>query len=131
MAIFKKGSKGYSIVNLQCPRCQEEAAFHTGTWTYSKPFEMKDRCSTCGLNYMPEPGFYYGSMFVSYIIWGWFSIILVGALIIFADMSVEGAFVILILISAFLFVWLFRISRSIWMNINFKYDPSKIKKDKI
>ncbi len=128
MAFFKKGSKGYSVVNLKCPRCHEEDVFETSTWSYSKPFDMRDRCSVCNLNYMPEPGFYYGSMFISYIIWGWFSIIFVGSLVWLRGWSVEGAFVVLILVSALFFVWLYRVSRSIWMNINFKYDPSKIKK---
>jgi len=88
---------------------------------------MKDSCTTCKLNYMPEPGFYYGSMFISYVIWGWFSIFLVGGLIYFKGWTVEGAFVVLIAISTVFFVWLFRISRTLWMAINFKFDPSKIK----
>ena len=127
MAFFRKGSKGYSVANLKCPRCHEEGVFYTGTWAFTKPFDMKGRCSTCDLNYMPEPGFYYGSMFVSYIIWGWFSLIFVGSLIYFGGWGVESSFLVLILISSVFFVWLYRVSRSIWMNINFKYDPSKIK----
>ncbi len=127
MAVYKKGSKGYAIFNMKCPRCHEEDVFHTGAWSFTRPFEMKDNCDTCKLNYMPEPGFYYGSMFISYIIWAWFSIILVGALVWLRGWSVEGAFVVLIAISVVFFVWLFRVSRTMWMAINFKFDPSKIK----
>jgi len=28
--------------------------------------EMNSHCSHCGANFAPEPGFYYGAMFVSY-----------------------------------------------------------------
>jgi len=125
MAVFKKGSKGYAIFNMKCPRCHEEAVFYTGSWSFARPFEMKDRCDNCQLNYMPEPGFYYGAMFISYVIWGWFSILLVGALIWFRGWTVEGAFVVLLAVSAVFFVWLYRISRTIWMAVNFKFDASK------
>lgn len=27
---------------------------------------MPDHCPECGLSFMPEPGFYYGAMYVSY-----------------------------------------------------------------
>ena len=27
---------------------------------------MPDQCPECGLSFMPEPGFYYGAMYVSY-----------------------------------------------------------------
>ena len=29
-------------------------------------FEMHADCSVCGLDYEPEPNFYYGAMYVSY-----------------------------------------------------------------
>ncbi len=35
----------------------------------------------------------------------------------------EISFVLLIITLAILFVWIFRVSRAIWININVKYDP--------
>ena len=93
----------------------------------SKPFDMRDRCEVCNQNFMPEPGFYFGAMFISYIIWGWFSILLCLGLVFWAGWSVNAAFALLIFISLIFFVWLFRTSRSIWLHINVKYRPEHIK----
>jgi len=74
MGIFKKGQKGYSIFNFKCPRCHEGDLFETETFSFQKSFDMHDKCPHCNLNYMPEPGFYYGAMFISYIFMGFFCI---------------------------------------------------------
>ena len=74
---------------------------------------------------MPEPGFYYGAMFISYILYGWFSLFVVGGCIWFLDMSVNASFAVLIAISLVLFVWVFRISRSIWLSLMVRYQPQK------
>ncbi len=125
--MFRKGSKAYSVFNLKCPKCHEGSMFETSTWSFQKPFEMFLRCPQCDLNYMPEPGFYWGAMFVSYIIWGFLSVGLAGGLIWGMGLSVNSAFAILLLVSALFFVALFRISRAIWININVKYDAAKSK----
>ena len=112
---------------MKCPRCREGDLFDTGAFSFNKPFEMKDRCDNCGQNYMPEPGFYFGAMFISYIIWGWFSILFCLGLVFWGGWSVNAAFGFLIFISLIFFVWLFRVSRSIWIHINVKYQPESIK----
>ncbi|MEL6718022.1 MAG: DUF983 domain-containing protein, partial [Bacteroidota bacterium] len=68
MGIFKKGTKPYSLFKLKCPRCHEADLFETGSFSFQKPFEMHERCPNCNFNNFPEPGFYYGAMFMSYII---------------------------------------------------------------
>lgn len=118
-----KGNKSYSIFNLKCPRCHEGDLFKTETFSFKEPFEMHDRCPHCDLNYMPEPGFYYGAMFISYIFIGWFSIGFVAFLRWVVGWSINASFALLIAICAIFFVWLFRMARSIWININVKYDP--------
>jgi len=65
--MFKKGSKAYSIFALKCPRCHEGEMFETGSWSFVKSFDMLHRCPKCNLNYYPEPGYYYGAMFISYL----------------------------------------------------------------
>jgi hypothetical protein len=84
---------------------------------------MPEKCSICKQPYFPEPGFYYGAMFISYIITGWFSLFLVGGLIILAGWSVEASFALLIAVMILLFIWFFRFSRAIWINIHVKYNP--------
>jgi hypothetical protein len=76
---------------------------------------------------MPEPGFYYGAMFISYIFTGWFCILFVLFVHWVLDWSTAASFAALIAIMAIFFVYIFRLARSIWLNINYKYDPNKAK----
>lgn len=122
MSILKKGSKSYSILNMKCPRCHEGDLFDTGSFSFSKPFDMPGNCPKCGQKYFLEPGFYYGAMFISYILTGWFCLIFVGTLMLVFKLSWQTTFVLLLLGIGVLFVWFFRISRAIWININVKYD---------
>ncbi len=125
MSLLKKGTKAYSIFNLKCPRCQEGDLFETSTFSFKKSFDMPQNCPVCGQKYFLEPGFYYGAMFISYIITGWFALIFVGTLILVFGVNWQVAFGLMVVSMAILFVWFFRISRSIWINFNVKYQPKK------
>ena len=112
-----------SIWDMKCPRCRQGDLFSESA--YSKKFtEMPERCEVCNQNYMPEPGFYYGAMFISYIWTAWFCLLFVGGGLLFFDMSVNGAFILLIIVMAIMFTWIFRISRSIWIHISVRYQPN-------
>jgi uncharacterized protein (DUF983 family) len=129
MASFlQKGSKSYSIFYLKCPRCQEGEMFNTGSWSFIESFEMKKRCSECDLNYFPEPGYYYGAMFISYIWTGWFCLLFVAIFHWFLGWSQSVAFSLLGIFIAINFVYIFRISRLMWFNINVKYDLDAVAK---
>lgn len=126
MAILKKGSKLFSIWNMKCPRCNEGDLFETGSFSFQKPFDMPKRCPACNQNYMPEPGFYYGSMFISYILTGWFSLFFAMFFHWILDWGLFSTFALLIFILGIFFVWIFRFSRSIWISVNVKYNPSAL-----
>jgi Protein of unknown function (DUF983) len=121
--MFSEGSKSYSIFNLKCPRCHVGETFSTGSWSFKKSFEMYERCPKCNLNYFPEPGFYYGAMFISYGVTGWFSLLFMGISFGLLGFSQNISWAMLILFLAINFVYIFRISRLIWININVKYKP--------
>ncbi len=123
MGLLKKGSKLYSIFHLKCPRCAEGDLFETPTFSFRKPFYMPQHCPKCGQPYFLEPGFYYGAMFISYIWTGWVSLIFVGILIWGFGVGVNTAFALLVLLMALLYVWIFRVSRAMWLAMNVKYDP--------
>ena len=118
-----KPNKVLTILGHRCPRCAEGRLFKTGTFSFSKPFEMHQNCEVCGQNYFPEPGFYYGAMFISYLIVSFFSLAVAGSAIIFLDWSLEASFGLLIVLLLLLYVWFFRTSRSIWIGANVKFDP--------
>jgi uncharacterized protein (DUF983 family) len=129
MNLINKGNPLYGPAKLRCPRCHEGKLFKTPTFSYSKPFEMPERCSHCGLDYWPEPGFYYGAMFISYIFTGFFCISFVLALHWGLGWSTGASFGALIAICAIFFVYIFRLARAIWLSINVRYNPNAVDHD--
>jgi uncharacterized protein (DUF983 family) len=123
MGLFKKGQKAYSIVNLKCPRCHEGDMFYTGSFSFKRSFDMKERCDVCNEDLFPEPGFYYGAMFISYIFTAWFCIFFVMFFHWVLGWSTMASFALLLAVVALCFVYFFRLARSIWINLNVKYDP--------
>jgi NADH:ubiquinone oxidoreductase subunit 3 (subunit A) len=87
---------------------------------------MPYACTTCGQRYEPEPGYYFGAMFISY---GLSCVLLLPiALIlnIYTELSVNGIMAIIIFIGAVLFMRILRLSRSLWIHIMIRYDPNAI-----
>ncbi len=128
MAIFGKASKAHSIFELKCPRCHEGEMFETGSWSFKKSFDMNSRCDRCNLNYYPEPGFYQGAMYVSYIWTGWFCVLFVLFFHWELGFSIDASFLMLLPLLALNFVYIFRISRLMWANLNIHYDPKAVEK---
>ena len=118
----------YSILKMKCPRCQEGDLFETGSFSFKKPFDMPENCPACGQRYFLELGFYYGAMFISYVMTSFFSLGFVGLCMFVLGFSINGSFALLILVLAVLFVWIFRLARAIWINANVKYDPKALNK---
>jgi uncharacterized protein (DUF983 family) len=127
MSENRKHSKLYNIVSLKCPRCQQGDLFPTPTFSFRAPFEMPEQCPNCQQPYMPEPGFYYGAMFISYIFMGWFCLFFVMFFHWILDWSISRSFILLIAVCALIFVYVFRLARSIWINLMVKYDPTATK----
>jgi uncharacterized protein (DUF983 family) len=125
MSLFRKGSKAYSIFGFKCPKCMEGDLYLTKSFSFQKSFEMHESCPNCSQDFEPEPGFYYGAMFVSYIFTAFFSI---GFLLIFHwvfDFSLMTSFGMLVAFFAIFFVVIFRLARSVWISHNVKYNPPK------
>jgi uncharacterized protein (DUF983 family) len=55
-----------ALLALRCPRCHEGKLFSAPAYNLTKFADMPEACPVCGQAYEPEPGFYYGAMFVSY-----------------------------------------------------------------
>ena len=109
-----------SILQYRCPRCRTAKLFKV-PFNWASPLDMPDKCSVCHQDFEPEPGFYYGAMFVSYAL----SILLFfipGFILVFGyNWQVNHATIVVILISAVSFFKILRLSRSIWIHINVSY----------
>ncbi len=116
-------SKLYSIFSLKCPTCHKGDLFPTGSFSFTQPFAQYTHCPKCGQTYFPEPGFYYGAMFISYIGSGFFCLAVVMLLHWVLGWSMAASFGMLIAIVAVLFVWWFRVSRSAYLNLVYGFKP--------
>ncbi|MFT0714456.1 DUF983 domain-containing protein [Flagellimonas lutimaris] len=127
--MLKKGTKMYSILTGNCPRCQEESMYEkSNPYALSKIFSMNERCSHCGLKYKIEPSFFYGAMYVSYGVGIAFAVaafvisfLFIGTTLLTTFISIVGTLIVFMPI-------IVRLSRNIWINFFVKYDPNAVKK---
>lgn len=126
--MLKKGNKLYSILTGSCPKCHEESMYvNKNPYKPGHLFKMHERCSNCNTKYKIEPSFFYGAMYVSYGVGIAFAV----AAFVIAKLLLEAS-----LITTFIAITgtmigfmpvIIRLSRNIWINLFFKYDPNSDK----
>lgn len=124
--MLNKGSKLYSIFNNKCPKCQEGDFFSVPNSYDLKNFsKMEKQCSVCNLTYEPEPGYYFGAMYVSYAInVAVFVSVWVAFIVLFRDINVWYQVLASVFIGLVLTPVTFRWARLSWINFFIRYDSS-------
>ncbi|RFN59698.1 DUF983 domain-containing protein [Marixanthomonas ophiurae] len=121
-----KGSKLYSIFTGTCPVCQTGNMYKTkNPYIFSETLNMHDNCPHCKTKFKIEPSFFYGAMYVSYAVGVAFA---VAAFIISYFFIGLGRLNTFFVIAGTLFLFfpiILRLSRNIWINFFFKYNPEK------
>ena len=84
---------------------------------------MHPECPKCGLNYDPEPGYYFGAMFVSYALNVAIFVLVWLAFYLFAsdDLNVWWIVLFSVIVGLVLTPVTFRYSRLVWINFFVKY----------
>jgi len=123
----------WSILTMKCPRCRKGPMF-TDSNAYRKLslkhiFEMPDTCPVCRQKYDLEPGFWYGTGYVSYALAVAISVSTFVAWWVLIGISTEDnrIFYWLIFNAVALVVlqpWLMRLSRVIYMRFFISYDKN-------
>jgi len=118
------GKRNFIINTLQkkCPRCQEGDLFNK-PFSFSDPLNMPDNCPVCFQKFEPEPGFYYGSMFISYIFSAFFFLGIIAFCLIVCKLSLNMSMLVLLVVASLTYFFFLRMSRSLWINLLVKYDP--------
>ena len=120
-----KGTKLYSILHLKCPRCHEGDLFlNSNSYHLADLEKMPERCEVCGEKYWPEPGFYYGAMYVSYALTIAISVSVFVAMIVLWHWDLKWYLGINSLLIIVLLPIVFRLSRATWFNFFVKYNPN-------
>jgi hypothetical protein len=118
-----------SLLLTKCPRCRRGDMF-----TYKNPFRlqhlfgMPEHCPVCRQKYELEPGFWFGTGYVSYglaiafsifnLIWYW---LIFGISV--KDNSIYSWLVVNAVILLIAMPWLIRLSRAIYLYLFVHYDP--------
>jgi uncharacterized protein (DUF983 family) len=121
--MISKGSKLYSIFRMKCPRCQNGDFFVSHSYDLRKIGDIHERCSSCGLKYEREPGFYYGAMYVAYglgvalfvALWASFNLF-------FPQLSVGIQILVIVISILALSPLIYALSKIIWANMFIDYE---------
>lgn len=120
-----EGTKLYSIFRMKCPRCHQGNLFETkNPYNFSEIDKMPDNCPHCNQKYWIEPGFYYGAMYISYALTVALSVAVFVAMIVLWEFDIMWYLGLNFTSILILFPPIFRLSRSIWINIFVKTDKS-------
>ena len=117
-----------SLFKCKCPRCRKGDMFQTKN-PYAVGFmKMNDTCSVCGQPMDLEPGFYYGTIMISYALAVLFCVLsFVGAWLIVGFSLKDNRFFWWMGINAIMLLALqpplMRIARSFWLAYFVRYSP--------
>lgn len=121
----------WSILTMKCPRCRRGPMFKDGN-PYKKLslkhiFDMDDNCPVCNQKYDMEPGFWYGTGYVSYALAVAISVATFVAWYVLIGISINDSSLFWWLGSNIVFLvllqpWLMRISRVIYIRFFVRYD---------
>jgi hypothetical protein len=123
----------WSFLTMKCPRCRRGNMFiHTNPYkklSLAHIFAMPDNCSECGQKFDLEPGFWYGTGYVSYALAVAISVATFIAWYVLIGVSTEDnrIFYWLITNAVILLVtqpWIMRLSRVIYMLFFVSYDKN-------
>ena len=89
---------------------------------------MNPHCDHCGQSFMPEPGFYYGAMYVSYAFY--VAVVVAGIIVGINWMGMEVLEILPYLIGIFVVLTpvFFRMARRVWLTIFVPYKKEDKKK---
>lgn len=120
-----KSWKG-ALYSGKCPKCRKGNIFKTSLFNLSGFWKMNSHCTVCGVTFEPEPGFYFGAMFVSYAL----SVALfatIGVALYVLGNPADWVYLTAIIVGAILFTpFSFRYSRILFLYFfgGIRYDPT-------
>ncbi len=111
-------SKFLSIILCKCPKCGKSDMFKYSSFNIFNFITMHPECPNCKVNFEPEPGFYLGAMYVSYLVNSFIFLLTALMLTFYFDKSIIFTFVTVGILSILVLPYTLRLSRVIWLYIN-------------
>ena len=105
-------------LRLKCPRCGEGQMF-------SGMFKMRLGCGNCHFRFEREAGYFVGAMYISYGATIFIAFVGYFALDYFTSISFLPNFILWGVFSALFPIFFFRYSRSLWLSLDYIFNPSE------
>jgi uncharacterized protein (DUF983 family) len=118
-----------SVLHNNCPRCRRGKLFtHSNPYKLNSMLKMNEKCEVCGQTTDMEPGFYYGTSYVSYALAIAVTVATLVAWWVLIGFSLQdNRFFWWMGINAFILIalqpLLMRWSRTIWLSFFIRYSP--------
>jgi uncharacterized protein (DUF983 family) len=121
--MLKKGSTLNSILTGSCPKCHEESMYlEKNPYKLGSLYKMNETCSHCHTQYMIEPSFFYGAMYVSYGLTVAFGVAIFVTLNIILGLKVLPTFIGIVIGIILLMPITARLARNIYINMFIHFD---------
>jgi uncharacterized protein (DUF983 family) len=98
-----------AILRARCPACRKGAVL-------KGVFGIHRRCSVCGHDFYPEPGFYLGAMFVSFLLTAMLTVppmVILKVMEVDTEILIAYPFIQFVFLGSFLLVY----SRILWLHL--------------
>lgn len=106
------------MLTLKCPQCMRGNLFYNRSpISFRRIADMPENCPNCQQDFVIEPGFYFGAMFVSYFLCAVLMFVPMGIGILTLG-SIGWPFVFATIGTVCLFyIYIFKVSRSIYIHL--------------
>ena len=124
---------GPTVLLNKCPKCRKANMFRSPLYKL-KLYDMHERCPVCDQNFEPEPGFYWGAMYIGYMFSGFFLLTAAGISLLVVGMNPDDlwiTFTIIGIVAVLQFPFTARLARSFWLSVFVKYDKNAPEKNAI
>jgi uncharacterized protein (DUF983 family) len=123
--MLKKGSTLNSILTGSCPKCHEESMYvEKNPYKLGSLYKMNETCSHCHTQYMIEPSFFYGAMYVSYGLTVAIGVAIFVILNVILGLKVLTTFIGIVIGIIVLMPVTARLARNIYINMFIHFDKN-------
>lgn len=123
--MLKKGSTLNSILTGTCPKCHEESMYvEKNPYKLNTLYKMHETCSHCKTQYVIEPSFFYGAMYVSYGLTVAIGVAIFVTTKLILGLSVKVSFISLGIGILLLMPVTARLARNIYINMFIHFDKN-------
>jgi hypothetical protein len=110
---------------MKCPRCRRGDLFIVKSpYNLSRIAEMPEHCPYCGQSNFPETGFYFGAMYVSYMLSVAVSVAVAIAYWVLFGFSMWGIITAVVITLTAALPYLYRYARAFWLGVTVHFERS-------